>query len=48
MITAHSHYQIGSSHKFCEDFALHGFNEEGGYAIVCDGCSSSGFLNGIR
>lgn len=48
MISAHSHYQIGSSHKFCEDFALHGSGGESGFAIVCDGCSSSGIRDGIR
>lgn len=48
IINSNSYYQIGNSHKFCEDFALHGKNSDGVYAIVCDGCSSSGFENGFR
>jgi len=37
-----SYYEIGSSHKICEDYALHGMvNDTLAYAIVCDGCSSS-------
>jgi len=51
---------MGSTHKVCEDFALSGFNFFGKedetqnedntsyHAIVCDGCSSSGVLNGRR
>lgn len=48
MISSNSYFQIGNSHKFCEDFALHYHDENHGLAIVCDGCSSSGILNGMR
>lgn len=51
-IKTDSHYTIGDSHKYCEDFALHGneelFDGELAYAIVCDGCSSSMTRGGIR
>lgn len=42
MTTADSYFEIGHSHKICEDYALHGVLPSGlAYAIVCDGCSSS-------
>ena len=48
-----SHFEIGSSHKVCEDFAIHGSMEDPNgdilhYGIVSDGCSSSMVQNGIR
>lgn len=36
-----SYFEIGHSHKVCEDYALSGTIENIGYAIVSDGCSSS-------
>lgn len=37
-----SHFQIGHSHRVCEDYALSGITKDGGYyAIVADGCSQS-------
>jgi len=53
IILTDSYYEIGSSHKVCEDFALHGSikNSQGVkyfYSIVCDGCSSSLMDNGKR
>ena len=48
-----SHYEIGCSHKVCEDFAIHGsFEAPNGsilhYGIVSDGCSSSMNEGGVR
>ena len=34
-------YAIGDTHAVCEDYALSGVRGDVGYAIVCDGCSSS-------
>jgi hypothetical protein len=55
MFISDSFFQIGKSHRICEDFAMHGqipmiSNESSdfSYAIVCDGCSSSCESNGIR
>lgn len=53
MFNVDSHFEIGSSHKVCEDFAIHGsFETPGGeilyYGIVTDGCSSSMMQGGIR
>ena len=53
MYNADSYFKMGSSHKVCEDFALHGsFESSSGdpvyYGIVSDGCSSSMIENGIR
>ena len=47
MITmnADAYMEIGSSHKICEDYALAGTFEDVGYAIVCDGCSSSQYTD---
>lgn len=40
-----SYYEIGASHVFCQDYAIHGTVEANGdiyhYAIVSDGCSNS-------
>lgn len=36
-----SFFKIGSTHHLCQDFALHGVNEERPFAIVSDGCSSA-------
>lgn len=38
---ADHHYEIGSSHVACEDYALSGTKEGLTYAILSDGCSSS-------
>jgi len=40
-MNANSYYEIGASHKFCQDYALTGQREKMTYAIVSDGCSSS-------
>ncbi len=37
------HFEIGSTHKICQDFAISGETQNCiDYAIVCDGCSMSG------
>jgi hypothetical protein len=36
-----SYFEIGHSHRVCEDYALSGVHQDLGYAIVSDGCSSS-------
>ena len=36
-----SYFSIGSTHHVCQDYALTGQNENGCFAIVADGCSSS-------
>jgi hypothetical protein len=36
-----AYYEIGSSHRVCEDYTLAGQYEDMAYAIVSDGCSSS-------
>jgi len=36
-----AYYEIGSSHRVCEDYALAGQYEDMAYALVSDGCSSS-------
>lgn len=36
-----SHYEIGSSHKVCQDYAIHGNHNSAHYVIISDGCSSS-------
>ena len=38
---ADHHYEIGSSHAACEDYAMSGTHNGLSYAIVSDGCSSS-------
>jgi len=35
------YYEIGSSHRVCEDYTLSGIFEDMAYTIVSDGCSSS-------
>ena len=35
------YFAIGHGHTICEDFALSGMAENGGYVILSDGCSSS-------
>lgn len=40
MFTADSHYAIGKSHLYCEDYALQG-QRPAPFLIVSDGCSSS-------
>lgn len=35
------YFAIGQTHEVCEDYALSGVTNGVGYAIVCDGCSSS-------
>jgi hypothetical protein len=34
-------FYIGHDHKICQDYALSGVTQDGAYAIVSDGCSSS-------
>lgn len=53
MFNVGSHFEIGSSHKVCEDFAIHGSFETPSkeilyYGIVTDGCSSSMVQGGVR
>jgi len=40
-MNADSYYEIGHSHKVCEDYALSGVSADIAYAIVSDGCSAS-------
>jgi len=40
-MTTDSYFWIGSSHKICQDYSLAGATDNGPYAIVSDGCSSS-------
>ena len=40
-MNADSYFEIGHSHKVCEDYALSGVQDDLAYAIVSDGCSSS-------
>lgn len=42
-MNADSYYEIGYSHRACEDYALHGVMDSlsVAYTIICDGCSSS-------
>jgi hypothetical protein len=40
-MNADSYFEIGYSHKVCEDYALAGVQDNLAYAIVSDGCSSS-------
>lgn len=40
-MNTNAYYEIGSSHRVCEDYALSGIHEDMAYAIVSDGCSSS-------
>lgn len=40
-LNTNAYYEIGSSHRVCEDYALSGIHEDMAYAIVSDGCSSS-------
>jgi hypothetical protein len=40
-MNVNAYFQIGSSHKVCEDYALSGLYEDMAYIIVSDGCSSS-------
>lgn len=40
-MNADAYFEMGSSHKICEDYALSGQYEDMAYAIVSDGCSSS-------
>src|ERR1017187_1833610 len=34
------HFEIGNSHRICEDYALSGQTKEVTYVILSDGCSS--------
>jgi len=47
-----SYFCIGSSHKYCEDYAIHGDLSDNdktlSYALISDGCSSSLVSKGIR
>lgn len=40
-MNTNAYYEIGASHKVCEDYALSGQHDQLYYAIVSDGCSSS-------
>jgi hypothetical protein len=40
-MNTNAYYEIGSSHRNCEDYALSGIYSDMAYAIVSDGCSSS-------
>jgi hypothetical protein len=40
-MNTNAYYEIGSSHRVCEDYAISGLHEGMAYAIVSDGCSSS-------
>jgi hypothetical protein len=40
-MNADSYFEIGHSHKICEDYTLSGVCEDLAYAIVSDGCSAS-------
>ena len=40
-ITHDSHYTIGSTHQYCQDYADSGEREDFVYACISDGCSSS-------
>lgn len=40
-MNADAYFEIGASHIVCEDYALAGTYKDMGYAVVCDGCSSS-------
>jgi len=40
-ITHDSHYTIGSTHAYCQDYADSGEREDFVYACISDGCSSS-------
>lgn len=37
-----SYYEIGSTHKICQDYAVASAKDGFGYVAVCDGCSMSG------
>jgi hypothetical protein len=43
-----SYYSIGSSHKFCEDFAINSKVDSNHLVVVSDGCSGSLLKDGIR
>ena len=40
-MNTNTYYEIGSSHKVCEDYALSGIYKDMAYAIISDGCSAS-------
>lgn len=40
-MNTNAYFEIGSSHRVCEDYALAGTYNDMAYAIVSDGCSSS-------
>ena len=40
-MNADSYFSIGNGHTICEDYAIAGTVENGAYAIISDGCSSS-------
>jgi len=40
-MNADHQFYIGHDHKVCQDYAVSYANENGAFAIVCDGCSSS-------
>jgi hypothetical protein len=41
MMNADAYFSIGNGHTNCEDYAIAGTVENGAYAIISDGCSSS-------
>lgn len=40
-MNTNAYYEIGSSHRVCEDYALSGTYKDMAYAIISDGCSAS-------
>lgn len=40
-----SFYRIGSSHRECQDYAIHGKIEKQNFAIISDGCSSAPYTD---
>lgn len=48
MYNVDSVFNIGKTHKVCEDFALHEKKDNLNLIVVSDGCSSSCTTNGIR
>jgi hypothetical protein len=41
MFYSDSFFEIGSTHKICQDYACHGYIDNKPYAVISDGCSSA-------